>query len=194
MAKSFKDFVQDSPRTGLSIPVKTKNLLFRTNTPPADPTFGFKLHGRLVSAWSRVRLCRHTFTQNPHLRKHARPAKRLTTPTRGAKKDPSPERHGQPIPPGTQDHGCRHRSDFLLSLVISVPVAALTTPIEVLRPHHWVDEGLDVHPYVFRLEHERDHRVRSELCTHHPIWSFPCRAPPGADKECVFCIVTEDPQ
>ena len=30
MAKSFKDVVQDSPRTGLGIPVKTKNPLSRT--------------------------------------------------------------------------------------------------------------------------------------------------------------------
>ena len=42
MAKSFKDVLQDSPRTGLGIPVKTKNPLSRTNTPPAEPPFGFK--------------------------------------------------------------------------------------------------------------------------------------------------------
>ena len=53
MAKSFKNVVQDSPRTGLGIPVKTKNLLFRTNTPPAEPPFGFKLHGD----GSRVHSC-----------------------------------------------------------------------------------------------------------------------------------------
>ena len=34
MAKSFIDVVQDSPRTGLGIPVKTKKPLSRTNTPP----------------------------------------------------------------------------------------------------------------------------------------------------------------
>ena len=50
MAKSFIDIVQDSPRTGLGIPVKTKKPLFRTNTPPAEPPFGFKLHGWLVPA------------------------------------------------------------------------------------------------------------------------------------------------
>ena len=33
MAKSFIDVVQDSPRTGLGIPVKTKKPLSRTNTP-----------------------------------------------------------------------------------------------------------------------------------------------------------------
>ena len=41
MAKYCKD-VQDSPRTGLDIPVITKKNLFRTNTPPAEPPFGFK--------------------------------------------------------------------------------------------------------------------------------------------------------
>ena len=50
MAKSFIDVVQDSPRTGLGIPVKTKKSLSHTNTPPAKPPFGFKLHGRLVPA------------------------------------------------------------------------------------------------------------------------------------------------
>ena len=50
MAKSFKDIIQDSPRTGLGIPVKAKKPLSRTNTPPAEPPFGFKLRGRLVPA------------------------------------------------------------------------------------------------------------------------------------------------
>ena len=50
MAKSFIDAVPDSPRTDLGIPVKTKNPLFRTNTPPAEPPFGFKHHGWLVPA------------------------------------------------------------------------------------------------------------------------------------------------
>ena len=50
MAKSLKDVVQDSPKTGLCIPVKTKNPLSRTNPPPVGPPFGFKLRGRLVPA------------------------------------------------------------------------------------------------------------------------------------------------
>ena len=50
MAKSFIDVVQESPRTGLGIPVKTKSHLSRTRTPPAEPPFGFKLHGWLVPA------------------------------------------------------------------------------------------------------------------------------------------------
>ena len=50
MAKSFIDVVQDSPRTGLDIPVKTKIPISRTNTPPAGPPFGFKLHWWLVPA------------------------------------------------------------------------------------------------------------------------------------------------
>ena len=50
MAKYFIDVVQDSPRAGLGIPVKTKNPLSRTNTPPAEPPFGFKLRGQLIQA------------------------------------------------------------------------------------------------------------------------------------------------
>ena len=50
MAKCFKDVVQDSPRTGLGIPVTTENPLFRTNTPPTEPPFSFKLRGRLIPA------------------------------------------------------------------------------------------------------------------------------------------------
>ena len=48
MAKSFIDVVQDSPRTGLDIPVESKRPLSRTNTQPAEPPFGFKLRGQLV--------------------------------------------------------------------------------------------------------------------------------------------------
>ena len=50
MAKSFIDVVQDSPRTGLGIPVKTKKPLSRTNAPPTGPPFRFKLHGWFVPA------------------------------------------------------------------------------------------------------------------------------------------------
>ena len=50
MVNSFIGVVQDSPRKGLGIPVKTKKTLTRTNTPPAEPPFGFKLRGKLVPA------------------------------------------------------------------------------------------------------------------------------------------------
>ena len=50
MAKSFIDVVQDSTRTGLAIPVKTKHPLSQTNAPPVEPAFGFKLRGQLVPA------------------------------------------------------------------------------------------------------------------------------------------------
>ena len=64
MAKSFMDVLEDSPRTRLSIPVKSKEPLSRTNTSPVEPPFGFKLHGRLVPAYCRVRLCRHPNYEN----------------------------------------------------------------------------------------------------------------------------------
>ena len=48
IAKYFIDVVQDSPRTGLGIPVKTKNPLYRTNTPPAEPPF--------AGGWSQLKV------------------------------------------------------------------------------------------------------------------------------------------
>ena len=50
MAKSFKDVVQNFPGTVMGIPVKTEKPLSRTNTPAAEPPFGFKLRRRLVPA------------------------------------------------------------------------------------------------------------------------------------------------
>ena len=44
MAKFFIDVVQDSPRTGLGIPLKPKKPLPRTSTLPTEPPFGFRLH------------------------------------------------------------------------------------------------------------------------------------------------------
>ena len=52
MKKYFIEVVQDYSRTTLGIPVKNKKLLSQTNTPPADPPFGLKLHERLVPAYS----------------------------------------------------------------------------------------------------------------------------------------------
>ena len=99
MAKSFIDVVQDSPRTRLGIPVKTKNPLPLSNTPPAEQPFCFKLHAPLVPAYRRVRLFRH-----PNARNHPRPpfAARplgLTDQPRqpGEEKDPSPNRRGNPV-------------------------------------------------------------------------------------------------
>ena len=60
--------------------------------------------------------------------------------------------------------------------------------MELHRLHHQGDKLLDKHPYLFRLEHERHHRVRGELCAHFPTDSLSCHAPPGTEKECVLCI------
>ena len=49
MVKSVIDIVQNSPRTGLGIPVKTKNPVSRTNITPAEPPFGNKIDGWLVT-------------------------------------------------------------------------------------------------------------------------------------------------
>ena len=115
MAKSFKSVVQDSHRMGLGIPVKTKKPLSQTNTPPAEPPFGFKLRGRMVPAYSRVRLFRHPF------------ANRLAASTKGGMNRFFP-----------RDAGPRVRAPmrFLLSLV----VATLRTPIELSRLYHQGDK------------------------------------------------------
>ena len=68
MSELFICVVQDSPGTGLGIPVKTKKSLFRTMSPFVEPPFGFKLHERLVPVQSRVRLFRRPFAQDPPLR------------------------------------------------------------------------------------------------------------------------------
>ena len=60
--KYFEDIVQDSPRTGLGIPVETKHSLSRTNTPPAEPPFGFSA---LNDADSQVRSGRRTADAGP---------------------------------------------------------------------------------------------------------------------------------
>ena len=65
MAKSFIDVVQDSPRTSLGIPAKSKNPLSRIMLPLAEPPFGIKLHEQLVPVLSRERLFHHPFTRNP---------------------------------------------------------------------------------------------------------------------------------
>ena len=41
-------------------------------------------------------------------------------------KDPSPKRRGQRTSPTTRDRRCRHQSNFLLALVVSVPFALIT--------------------------------------------------------------------
>ena len=65
MVKSFIDVVQDSSRTRLGIPFKTKKPLSRTNTPSAEPPFGFKFYRPLDPGYSRVRLFRHPFARSP---------------------------------------------------------------------------------------------------------------------------------
>ena len=44
-------------------------------------------------------------------------------------------------------------------------------------------------PDTFRLKHERNHCVRSELNTHRPTNGLPCHAPLGADEDSVLSIV-----
>ena len=50
------------------------------------------------------------------------------------------------------------------------------------------------HPFArdfhsLRLEHQRDHRVRSELGTCSLTDGLPCHAPLCADEDCVLCII-----
>ena len=50
MAKSFIDVVQDSPRTGVGIPVKTKKTPLTNQYTARGTAFSFKLRGQLVPA------------------------------------------------------------------------------------------------------------------------------------------------
>ena len=45
MTKSFIDVVQDSPKTGLDIPFKTKEPPLLNQSPPAEPPFGLNFTG-----------------------------------------------------------------------------------------------------------------------------------------------------
>ena len=74
MPKYFIDVVQDSPRTILRIPVKTKKPLSHTILLLMGPPFGFKLHERLVPVLSRERLFRHPFARDLPLRPRVRSA------------------------------------------------------------------------------------------------------------------------
>ena len=42
-------------------------------------------------------------------------------------------------------------------------------------------------PENLKLEHQRNHRVKSEFSTHRPTNDLPCWAPAGTD--CFFCII-----
>ena len=68
-------------------------------------------------------------------------------------------------------------------------VVSLPTPIELSRLHHKCDEWLDERTDPLRLEHQRDHRVRSELGTHYLTEELPCHATFCADEYCVLCII-----
>ena len=59
MAKFFIDVVQNSPRAGPGIPVKTKNPS-RTNTPPAEPPFGLRKIFRPICSAVSEKLCTPT--------------------------------------------------------------------------------------------------------------------------------------
>ena len=64
-------------------------------------------------------------------------------------------------------------------------------------PHYFIPHAhralssswLNEHPEPLRLEHERDHRIRSRFGTHHPIYNLPCHAPLGTGEECVIRII-----
>ena len=152
----------------------------QTNTTPVEPPFGFKLHGWLVPAWGHIRLFRHPFARDSHTRPHARWADRLAVSARGGIKRFLPRTMW--TAKSAQDAGPRVQVPmrFLLALV----VAALCTAIELPRLHHQGDEWLDKYPFLFRLEHERDHRCpptsrpTASLSTSHL-----------AQKKSVLCIV-----
>ena len=109
MAKSFKNVVQDSPWTGLGIPVKSKKPLPRNNTPPVEPLYGFKHRGRLVPALRRDDSSVIRSLGTP-FRGHT-PVRQTDQPRQPGGGTPT-ERREQSSPPETQDRGCRPRCDY----------------------------------------------------------------------------------
>ena len=110
-----------------------------------------------------------------HQKKKAVEAHRLLVETYGE--------HGQWNPPEKHDRVCSAPMRFLLAL----PVVPIPTPIKLSLLHHKCDKWLDERPELLKLEHERDHRVRSKLSTHCLTKGLPCHTPFCADEECVPC-------
>ena len=67
MTESSINIVEDSPKTGLGIPVKTKNPLSRIKLLPTGPFFGFELGERLLPVLSQERLFWCSFARNSPL-------------------------------------------------------------------------------------------------------------------------------
>ena len=124
------EVVQDSPKTSLGIPVKTKNPLYRTMLPHAKPHFDFKLHERLVSVLSRERHFHHLFSRDPAPRpasvQQIQASRQL-----GEQKVSSQQRRGSPEPTGHATAGVGPSA-----ILLALPVAALSKPIKILRLHH----------------------------------------------------------
>ena len=76
-----------------------------------------------------------------------------------------------------------------MRFLLALPVVTLSTPIEFSRLRHNFDECRDVRPVLLRLEHERDHRVRSEIGNQCLTEGLPCHTAFCADEECVLRII-----
>ena len=85
--------------------------------------------------------------------------------------------------------GAEPRVEAPMRFLLALPVVTLSTPIKLPRLHHKCDEWLDEHQEQFRLEHERDHRVRSKLGTHRLTEDLPSHTPFFADEECVLRVI-----
>ena len=106
MAKSFIDVVQDSPKTGLGIPFKTKKTLFSNRLSALDFTGGWFW---LKFAYDSSVIRSPGTSSRGH--KLARRNDKQHQPGQD-QKESFPERRGQSNPPESQDRGCRPRCDF----------------------------------------------------------------------------------
>ena len=113
MAKYFIDLVQDSPRTCLGIPVKTKI------TPSLEPIHRPRNHLSALNftgGWFQLKVAYDSSvirSPGTFIRGHTR-ARRTDKPQQSGEdqKESSPERRGQSNPPESQDRGCRPRCVF----------------------------------------------------------------------------------
>ena len=111
MAKSFID-VQDSPRTGLGIPVKTRKLPLEPIHRPRNRLSALNFMG----SWFQLKVAYDSSvirSPGTPIRGHT-PVRQAEWPRQPGEeqKNSSPDRRGQPSLPRAQDRGCRPRCDF----------------------------------------------------------------------------------
>ena len=112
MAKSFIDVVQDSRRTRLGIPVKTKK---NPSLKPIHRPWNRLSALNFTGGWFRLIVAYESFIiRSPGTHPHSRSHVRLNRPAApaGEGKSSLPSTAWRTRPPGTHNRGCKPRCDF----------------------------------------------------------------------------------